>query len=203
VSVRIALATGATVVLAAAGLAVWARGAGDAPVRFEGTPIPVGTRAQDFALHDQNGRPFRLSEQRGRVVLVAFLYTHCTDICPLIAKQMDSAVRSLGPQASSARILAVSVDPVGDTPVLVRRYVRRLRLGPQFHYLLGTKAQLARVWQGYNVVADARPSGKIVHSGPVFLIDRTGRPRLFYAPPQRAGAFAHDLRALLNEEGPA
>jgi protein SCO1/2 len=196
--VRVTLAEVAAVGLAAAALAVWARGADRGPVRFEGTPIPAGAPAQDFALRDQNGHRFRLSEQRGRVVLLAFLYTHCTDICPLIAKQLDSAVRSLGPQASSVRVLAVSVDPVGDTPTQVRRYVRRLRLGPEFHYLLGTKSQLAPVWQGYNVAAEGRPSGKVVHAAPVFLIDRSGRARLFYAPPQRPGAFAHDLRALLG-----
>jgi protein SCO1/2 len=131
-------------------------------------------------------------------VLLAFLYTQCTDICPLIAKQLDGAVRSLGPQASAVRVLAVSVDPAGDTPANVRRYVRRLRLGPEFHYLVGTKAELAPIWQGYNVAVEYRPSGKVVHAGPVFLLDRTGRPRLFYAPLQPPGAFAHDLRALLG-----
>jgi protein SCO1 len=200
VRARLAVAAGAAAVLAAAGLAVWARGADHhAAARFEGTPIPAGAPAQDFALRDQTGRRIRLSDQRGRFVLVAFLYTQCTDICPLIAKQMDSAVRSLGPRASSARILAVSVDPVGDTPVQVRRYIRRLRLGPEFHYLVGTKAELAPIWQGYNVAVENRPSSKVVHSGPVFLIDRTGRPRLFYAPLQRPGVFAHDLRALMEQ----
>src|SRR5438034_1348004 len=117
---RIVVAAGAVTVLAAAGLAVWARGADHGPVRFEGTSVPAGTSAQDFALRDQSGRLIKLSDQRGRFVLLAFLYTHCTDICPLIAKQMDSAVRSLGPRASSVRILAVSVDPAGDTPAQVR-----------------------------------------------------------------------------------
>src|SRR5882672_11633460 len=118
---RIVVAAGAVAVLAAAGgLAVWARGADHGPVRFEGTSVPSGTTAQDFALRDQSGRLIKLSDQRGRFVLLAFLYTHCTDICPLIAKELDSAVRSLGPRASSVRILAVSVDPAGDTPAQVR-----------------------------------------------------------------------------------
>jgi protein SCO1/2 len=197
--VRVAVAAGAVTVLAAVGLAVWARGADHGPVRFEGAPIPAGAPAQDFAFRDQDGHRIRLSDQRGRFVLVAFLYTSCTDVCPLIAKQMDSAVRSLGTRASSVRILAVSVDPVGDTPAAVRRYVRRLRLGPMFHFLHGTKAELAPVWQGYNVAIEDRPSGKVVHAAPVFLIDRSGRARLFYAPPQRTGAFAHDLRALVEQ----
>src|SRR5712692_2867790 len=152
--------------------------------RFEGRAVPSDTRAQDFALRDQNGRLIRLSEQRGRIVLLAFLYTHCTDVCPLIAKDLDGAVRSLGPRALSVRVLAVSVDPLGDTPTLVRRFMRERRLGPEFHYLIGTRAQLAPVWQAYNVLVEGRPADKVVHSAPVFLIDRSGRPRLFYVPPQ-------------------
>jgi cytochrome oxidase Cu insertion factor (SCO1/SenC/PrrC family) len=63
--------------------------------------------------------------------------------------------------------------------------------------LLGTKAELAPVWQGYNIAVEGRPAGKVVHASPVFLLDRSGRPRLFYAPPQHSAAFAHDLRALV------
>jgi protein SCO1 len=187
------------VVAGSAGFAYWVHAA-DQPrnSRFDGKTIPGGAPAQDFTLRDQDGRMIRLSDQRGKFVLVAFLYTHCTDVCPLIAKYLDGAVRSLGPQASSVRILAVSVDPLGDTPKLVRRYVREHRLGPEFHWLIGTKAELAPVWQNYNVLVEGRPADKVVHAAPVFLIDRTGRPRLFYAPPQRQSAFAHDLRALIG-----
>ncbi len=190
-------------VLAAAALAAVCAGCGASgqaarQPRFDGKTIPADTPAQDFALRDQNGKLIRLSDQRGRIVLLAFLYTHCTDVCPLIAKYLDGAVRSLGPQASSVRILAVSVDPIGDTPKLVREYVHDRRLGPEFHVLLGSKAELAPVWQDYNILVEGRPADKVVHSAPVFLIDRSGRPRLFYPPPPRQGAFAHDLRALLG-----
>jgi protein SCO1/2 len=195
VKLRIALAV---VALAAGGLAVWARGADRAPVRYAGTAIPAGSTAQDFALRDQSGRRITLSAQRGRVVMLAFLYTRCTDICPVIARELDSAVRALGSRRGEARVLAVSVDPAGDTPAQVSRYVQRLRLGAQFHYLVGTRAELAAVWQAYNVTEEGRPSGRVVHAAPVFLIDRSGRARLFYAPPQPAGAFAHDLAAFVG-----
>ena len=191
-----AASAAAALVLACTGCGSAGRAAG--PPRFLGTVIPGDTRAQDFALRDQNGRLIRLSGQRGRIVLIAFLYTHCTDVCPLIATTLDGAVRSLGPHASSVRVLAVSVDPVGDTPRLVRQYVRARRLGPEFHYLLGTKARLAPVWQDYNILVEGRPADKVVHSAPVFLIDRSGRARLFYSHPELRGPVAHDLRALLG-----
>jgi protein SCO1/2 len=133
-------------------------------------------------------------------VFIAFLYTNCEDVCPLIAKSLDSAVQSLGHQASSVSVVAVSVDPNGDTPDAVRRYVRRQRLGPEFHYLSGTHAQLAPVWQAYNVLVEGRPADKVVHSAPVFLLDRRGRPRLFYSDKLTSSpaAFVHDLHALLG-----
>lgn len=165
---------------------------------FAGSVVPAGTPAIDFTLRDQDGRKIRLGAQRGHIVLLAFLYTHCVDVCPLIAHYMDNAVRSLGPRASSVRILAVSVDPVGDSPKLVREYMRAHHLGPWFHWLVGTHAQLAPVWQDYNILVEGRPADTVVHSAPVLLIDRSGRPRLFYAPPQHQEAFSHDLHELLD-----
>ena len=166
--------------------------------RLHGTPTPSGTAAADFALRDQDGRLVRLSAQRGRLVLLAFLYTNCPDICPLIAEHLDTAVRSLGRDASSVRILAVSVDPSGDTPAVARRYVRTHGLSPSFHWLLGDRAQLAPVWQSYNILVEARSPESIAHSAPILLIDRSGRPRVAYNSALRPRAVAQDLRLLLG-----
>src|SRR5262245_25838496 len=94
------------------------------PRAFEGTRIPLDTTAADFALTDEDGKVVRLSDQRGRLVLMSFLYTSCRDVCPLIATHLDSLVRSLGKQARSVRVLAVTVDPDGDTPAVARAYVK-------------------------------------------------------------------------------
>jgi protein SCO1/2 len=165
------------------------------PEHTAGLRVAAGTEVTDFALRDQNGRLTRLSAQRGRFVFVAFLYTHCTDVCPLIADWLDAAAR---PHARDATVLAVSVDPEGDTPAAVRTFVRAHRLGPEFHWLTGSRSQLARVWQAYNVLVERRSPEQVAHAAPVFLLDRTGRVHLFYAPPQRAGSFRHDLRLLLS-----
>jgi protein SCO1/2 len=190
------LLAGAAIVAVCAGCGASSQ-AGRQP-RFDGRAIPGDAPAQDFALRDQNGHLIRLSAQRGRIVLLAFLYTHCTDVCPLIASVIDGAVRSLGRHASSVRILAISVDPAGDTPLFVHWFIQRRRLGPEFHYLVGTRAELAPVWQNYNILVEARSAEHVVHSAPVFLIDRSGRARLFYGPPQRQSALAHDLQRLVG-----
>ena len=66
----------------------------------------------------------RMSSQRGRFTLVTFLYTNCPDVCPLIAEHLNTALRRLGERADT-RVLAVSVDPKGDTPAAVRQFRRR------------------------------------------------------------------------------
>jgi protein SCO1 len=169
-----------------------------APAPSTGVPIPADTTAADFALRDQNGRLVRLSALHGRLVFLSFLYTHCTDVCPLIATSLDDAVRQLGHAGRNVTVLAVSVDPAGDTPADVRTYMRERHLGPEFHWLLGTRAQLAPVWQSYNILVEPRTSGQVAHAGSVFLLDREGRPRMFYDDPRGSRALVHDARMLFR-----
>jgi protein SCO1/2 len=168
-----------------------------APVRLAGHATPDPMRAPGLALRDQDGRLVRLSAERGRVVLLTFLYTGCTDVCPLIASQLSTAVRSLPPrERDRVRVLAVSVDPHGDTPAAVRMFIRRRRLVPQFRYLTGTKAQLAPVWQSWNVLVYARNLERFEHSAFIWLIDRRGITRASYPSSVPARTVAHDLRIL-------
>jgi protein SCO1/2 len=168
---------------------------------FAGAAVPKGTTAQDFTLRDQNGATVRLSAQRGRLVLLAFLYTQCTDVCPVIARNLSTAVHALGHEATSVRVLAVSVDPKSDTPRAARTYVRTHRLVPQFHWLLGTRAQLTPVWQAYNVLVEERNPERVAHAAPIFLIDRSGTVRVFYGEKVQTADVEHDLQALLRDGG--
>ena len=165
---------------------------------FAGHPLSGPGSAANFALRDQDGRLIRLSDQRGKLVLVTFLYTHCTDICPIIANQLNEALREMYHRRSSVRVLAVSVDPVHDTPRAVRAYVREHHLLPEFHYLIGTRAQLGRIWQAYNVQVLQRNVDSVGHSGYIYLLDRSGKPRVFYSATATAPQVAHDLRLLLR-----
>ena len=162
---------------------------------FLGTPVVPPSHPADFALRDQDGRLVRLSAQRGRVVVVTFLYTSCPDVCPLVADSLNSALRRLGARRHTTRVLAVSIDPAGDTRQAARRWAREHRLVPQFRYLLGTRAQLAPVWRKYHVFVQRR-RGSIDHLSYELLIDRQGRGRVIYGSDVRAGAVVHDVRAL-------
>lgn len=165
---------------------------------FRGLPTLRAGVASDFALVDQHGTSVRLSAQRGRVVVLTFLYTSCPDICPITAATLGAATRLLGPSAPGVRILAVSVDPVNDTPRNVRHFIAKLHLPVEFHYLTGTQAQLLRVWQSFNVLVERRNLERVDHGVPIVLIDKRGRPRVYFDHTATASAIAHDMRRLLR-----
>jgi len=166
--------------------------------RFGGATLEQPTAMPDFALRDQNGRTVALSAQRGKLVLLTFLYTHCPDVCPLTAQNLNLAVKALGPDRDRVRVLAVSVDPAGDTPASVRKFVRDHRLSSQFHYLTGTRAQLAPVWRAYQVASVPHAMGDVDHTLYVVLADRSGKGRVIYDSTVHADTVAHDLRLLLR-----
>ena len=169
----------------------------DTAAPAHGTPVAASVAAQDFALRDYRGKIVRLSGQRGRAVLLTFLYTRCPDVCPLLAANLNAVLRSLSPkERSGVRVIAISVDPAHDTPRAVGAFARSHALVPQFRYVIGSKSELQPVWQGYNLVVQPRNAEETEHSAYVLLIDRTGKPRMTYPSSVVAATMLRDLRRL-------
>jgi protein SCO1/2 len=196
-----ASAAGRFTVLLLAGLSA-AVAANSAPAKsqpkFVGPTIEHPSIAPDFTLRDQRGRVVRLARQRGKVVMITFLYTHCPDACPLAATHINDALGSLGPRRDDVVVLAVSVDPKGDTPSAVGRFVRLHRLRPQFHYLTGSARALGRVWRLYNVSSVRRGGPDVDHTLYILVLDRSGKTRVLFDSLARPTAMAHDVRLLLG-----
>jgi protein SCO1/2 len=165
---------------------------------FSGGELTPPRPAPKLALHDASGRRFTLSKLRGRYVLVTFLYTHCPDVCPLIASNLNTVLRTLGPKGN-VEVLAVSVDPKGDTAADVRAYEKRMHLQPSFHFLIGTRAQLRPVWSGWHVLAVDRSPDLVDHTGYTALVDPSGKQRLLYDSQVNAQQVLHDLRLLKKQ----
>jgi len=139
-----------------------------------------------------------LAGQRGRYVLVTFLYVHCPDVCPLIAQNLNAALRQLGSARRRVRVLAVSVDPRGDTRAAVRRYIAARGLLPQFRYLIGTKAELTKAWAAWHVIAVRQTPEVVDHVAYTALVDPTGKQRVLYDSKVTAAQVLHDVRKLMS-----
>lgn len=153
--------------------------------------------APPFALRDQHGRRVTLASLRGRVVAFTFLDSLCKEACPIEGRMLGAAVRQVG-GAARPQLVALSVDPAGDTPTSVARAIRKWRLPADTIWLLGSRARLKPVWDDYRITVDP-VSGDIVHSTAVYLIDRRGFERAGFLLPFVPAFVADDFRSLGSE----
>ncbi len=154
--------------------------------------------APPLALRNYLGQPVNIHSYRGKAVLVTFLYTSCPDICPLIASNLRGALNLLGPAASKVQVIAVSVDPRGDTPNAVAAFLASHGMTGRMQYLLGSAKQLARVWKAWGVGSerDAEHPEFVNHSGLVYGITGSGKRLTLYDSSFQPSAIAHDVPLL-------
>jgi protein SCO1/2 len=214
---RVQLTLAAALALIAVGLGVYllvgpdggvASGASDpddtvGPTGYVGALAPPGIRTRDFTLIDEDDNPVSLKADRGKVVVLTFMYSTCLDSCPATAQTIRLALNDLGSRAKEVPVLAVSVDPVGDTRTNIRSFLLKQSLLGRMTYLRGSRAQLARVWDLYKVQPQ-KTGTKLEdsHSVTVMLIGRDGRQRVsFPVDAMTPEGLSHDLRKLLAERG--
>jgi protein SCO1/2 len=171
----------------------------EAETPYRGIVVTNSPRAPAFRLHDEHGRVVTMADQRGRWVLMTFLYTYCPDVCPVIAGQLNQVLKTAPARRADLRVLSVSVDPKRDTPAAVRKYARDHRLLPTFRWLLGTRAELKRVWDAYNIAVLPGPKNTVSHYAVQLLIDPQGRERLAYDSQVKTADVVADLRTLERE----
>jgi protein SCO1 len=142
------LAVGGVAGLVTAGLSAPRRPA----MRFQ----PPVEPPPSFRLRDQDGRWIGPRDTRGSVTVLTFLFSSCDDVCPAEAQTIARVARRV---RHGVEVLAVSVDPVGDDVPHVKAFLRRIGVaGVRFHYLLGSRRQLERVWRQYSIVPIAAPA---------------------------------------------
>jgi len=157
--------------------------------------------APDFALRTDEGKPFRLHDWRGNVILLYFGYTSCPDVCPTTFAEFAQVKQQLGPAAQRLRVALVTVDPERDTPKRLRAYTRAF--DSTFLGLTGKRDTLASVWKAYGVyVQSHRVPGSSVgyvvdHSATTFVIDADGNLRLAIPFGTSVEDIRHDLQLLL------
>jgi len=144
-----------------------------------GTSLP-GTVAPGFTLTDQFGARVSLRQFRGKAVVMAFVDSRCTTVCPLTTWSMTQAVTMLGAAAARhVQLLGIDANPDAIRVADVRAYSAAHQMMRSWHFLTGSPSQLAAVWRAYHVYV-AASHGNIDHEPAVYLIDASGRERTLY-----------------------
>lgn len=169
---------------------------------FNGSIIEPPMESYDIALVDGDGFEFRLSEQKGKVVLIFFGYTSCPDFCPTTLYEYNRVYEELGDLVNEVEFVFISVDPERDTPKKAATYARAFNLN--FIGLSGLAEELAPIYKAFYVVAEISDedtaAGYIVnHSTRTIVIDKNGDFRMTFPYGVGAEAMIADIRHLISE----
>ena len=170
-----------------------------AGARVEGSK----SKAPDFILSDQDGKRFESTMLRGKIVVLDFIYTTCTDVCPLFTANFARLQRQL---ASAHRnevfFISITTDPEIDSPKVLKSYGQRY--GADFStwaFLTGAEAELKKVWDGFGVRVIRKGRGLVQHTSLTTVIDPQGNRRFnFLGEKCQFKDLARDVMTLLDKK---
>jgi protein SCO1/2 len=180
----------------------------DLPARWFGKAPPAVFHGHDvttehwdaaFTLADVDGKPRSLAEFRGKIVLLAFGYTHCPDVCPTTLAKFAEARRLVGADGGRVQALFITIDPERDTAELLRAYVPAF--DASFIALRGSEAQTDAVTRAFHAnyqIVQYQGSTLVDHTASTYIVDAQGRPRVVTPYDQTARELADDVLALLK-----
>lgn len=145
------------------------------------SPVDAGAflsgRAPTFQLTDQFGKTVTLRQFRGKVVVLAFVDSQCTTVCPLTTASMVDAEELLGQKASRHIVLlGINANPTATTIADVRQYSEAHGLMNRWLFLTAPPAELDKVWKAYGIFV-AVSHGQIDHTPALYVIGANGRER--------------------------
>ena len=178
------------------------------------SPLP-GIRAPGFTLTDQRGHTMSLASLRGKVVVLEFMDSHCTDICPIVSQEFVDAYHELGANASKVVFAAINVNQYHATVADMYTFsaAHQLTAIPTWHFFTGPLPALQTAWRHYNIQVDApNPNADIIHTSSVYFIDAQGAERYLatpmadhktngtsYLPPDQIAAWASGIARLAGD----
>jgi protein SCO1/2 len=155
--------------------------------------------APEFSLRGSDGAELKLGRFRGKVVVLGFGFSSCTDVCPTTLSVLAQARRQLGAEADGLQVVYITVDPERDDAERLRTYLAGF--DPTFVGGTGSAEQLAAVRQEYGIAATRRESEAsyaFSHSSYTYLIDREGKLRALMPYGHGPDDYVHDVRILLG-----
>jgi protein SCO1/2 len=187
---------GVILLLAIAAGVIWLR-----PKPFLGTVLQSADPAFDFALSAADGKTVKLSDYKGKVVLLYFGYTFCPDVCPATLANAGQAIRSLGKKGEQIQLIMISVDPERDSPEKLAEYVTHFH--PSFVGVTGTDDQISEAAALYGVFyqkseGSASTGYLMDHTATLMVIDKNGFLKLLIPFGATVEEIASDLKNLLR-----
>src|SRR5947207_13073203 len=153
--------------LLTAGAAASAATVSRATLSYE-TPDAMRVRADGQGL----SLPQELDD--GRPVLLNFIFTTCSSICPLTSRTLEEFQRQLGAEAAKVHLMSISIDPEPDTPARLTEYAHRFHAVPQWQYYTGTTAASITAQKAFDVYRGEKMS----HTAVTLLRAAPGKPWL-------------------------
>ena len=152
----------------------------------------------EFTLSDAHGKSVRLSDFRGKLVLLYFGFTSCPDVCPTDLLAIAQAIKSLGKDSEAIQPVFITLDPERDTREIIGAYAASFH--PKFVALTGSTSQIRDVAKAYKVFFEKVPmpgsnTYTVDHSAFTFLLDKEGRDIGLFppgTPPERIAAIVRE-----------
>lgn len=147
-----------------------------------GARLPLLGPAPAFALDSSQGQRVTLADLRGMVVAITFIFTTCTDRCPLLTAELAGIARALGDDfGTRVAFVAISIDPLNDTPARLRDYAAAHRADrPGWWFLTGAPGSISAVLRSYGAYAGRTGRGELEHLFLTSLVDGAGMLRVQY-----------------------
>ncbi len=171
------------------------------PPAFKGTVIEPPTDAPPVNLRDHNGKDFRISENKGKILLLFFGFTHCPDACPSTLMNWETIKKEIRANEDNVKFVFISVDPSRDSQKSLHKYVALY--GDDIIGLTGTQKDLDPIYKSYGIFAEKELKKNrdylINHTTSIILIDKQGKWRLNYSYGTSPIDIALDIKRLLSE----
>jgi len=157
--------------------------------------------APELALQGSDGKPLNLARYRGKVVLLAFGFSSCGEVCPITLATLAGARKKLGGDAANVQVVYVTVDPERDDAARMKKFLGSF--DPTFVGGVGSRAEIDAAQKSYGISSTkqvyADGNYTIGHSSSIYMIDRAGGLRAVMPYGHTADDFVHDLKILLRK----
>ena len=152
------------------------------PSNFLKTAAAVNVKAPDFVLVNQDNQRFESSRLRGKVIVLNFIFTTCTDVCPIFTANLAALQRKLNDRyGADLFFVSITTDPEIDSAKVLKGYAGRYRADlKNWAFLTGSEADLKPVWTAFGIRVINKGRGLVQHTSLTTVIDQGGIRRANY-----------------------